>query len=70
MNREFEKMCEADRVRQHHREHHIYRGYIIRWSVFTLDKPDNRLWVEKGNAFICWANSVEDAQKKIDEVAG
>ena len=49
--------------------HHAYRGYLIRWSVFTLDKPSNRVWVEKDNAFICWADSVDDAKGKIDEIA-
>lgn len=50
-------------------EHHVYRGYLIRWSVFTLDKPDNKLWIEKDGHFICWANSVDDAKQMIDEVA-
>ena len=59
-------------------EHHVYRGYMIRWSMFTIDKPDNKVWVEKHDegkmgightAFICWANSVDDAKQKIDEIA-
>jgi len=49
-------------------DHHTYRGYLIRWSIFTLDKPDSRVWVEKDTAFICWANNVDDAKLKIDEV--
>lgn len=48
---------------------HAYRGYLIRWSIFTIDKPSNRVWVEKDNAFICWADSVDEAKIKIDEVA-
>ena len=48
--------------------HHVYRGYLIRWSVFTLDKPSNRIWVEKDNAFICWADSVDAAKLSIDEL--
>ena len=48
--------------------HHAYHGYLIRWNIFTLDKPSNRLWIEKDNQFIAWANSVEDAKTKIDEV--
>lgn len=46
----------------------VYRDYLIRWSIFTIDKPDSRVWVEKDGAFICWANSVDEAKKKIDEV--
>jgi hypothetical protein len=49
--------------------HHPYRGYLIRWSIFTLDKPSNRLWIERDNAFICWADTVEDAKAKIDLIA-
>ncbi len=49
--------------------YHRYRGYLIRWSIFTVDKPDNRVWVERDNQFICWANSTDDAKAKIDEVA-
>ncbi len=50
--------------------YHSYRGYLIRWSIFTLDKPSNRIWVERDNQFICWADSVDDAKRKIDEVIG
>jgi hypothetical protein len=49
-------------------QHHIYRGYLIRWSPFTVIKPDNCVWVEKDNAFICWANNVDEAKTKIDQV--
>ena len=49
--------------------HHAYRGYLIRWSIFTLDKPSNRLWIEKANAFIGWANSVDEAKGLIDLLA-
>jgi hypothetical protein len=49
-------------------EHHAYREYLIRWSVFTVDKPDNKVWVEKDRAFICWANGVDEAKAKIDEL--
>lgn len=49
-------------------EYHAYRGYLICWSIFTIDKPDNNVWVEKDRAFICWANSVDDAKRKIDEL--
>ncbi len=52
------------------RTHYAYRRYLIRWSIFTLDKPDNKFWVEKDDAFICWANTIEDAKQKIDDVAG
>ncbi len=45
---------------------HAYRGYLIRWSIFTLDKPSNRMWVEKNNSFICWADSVDYAKSQID----
>lgn len=48
--------------------HHAYRGYLIRWSIFTLDKPDNRVWVEKDNAFICWGKSVDEAKAAIDGI--
>jgi hypothetical protein len=48
--------------------HHVYRTYLIRWSEFTVIKPDNRVWVEKDNAFICWADSVDAAKAKIDEL--
>lgn len=50
-------------------EQHAYRGYLIRWTIFTLDKPDNRMWIEKDGHLICWANDVDDAKRKIDEVA-
>jgi hypothetical protein len=46
----------------------IYRGYTIRWSLFTLEKPDSRFWVEKDGFHICWANTVDEAKQKIDEV--
>jgi hypothetical protein len=49
--------------------HSAYRGYLIRWSVFSLDKPDNKFWVERDNHFICWANSLEHAKQQIDLVA-
>ena len=45
--------------------HHAYRGYLIRWSEFTVIKPSNRVWVEKDNAFICWADSADEAKRKI-----
>lgn len=48
--------------------HHVYRTYLIRWSVFTLDKPSNRLWIEKDNAFIGWADSVDAAKAIIDQL--
>lgn len=50
--------------------HHVYHSYLIRWSEFTVIKPDNTVWVEKDNHFICWANSVDEAKRKIDEVIG
>ena len=37
-------------------------------GLHHLDKPDNRMWVEKDNHFICWANSIDEAKAKIDEV--
>lgn len=46
--------------------HHVYKTYLIRWSIFTLDKPSNKLWVEKDNAFICWAQSIDEAKATID----
>lgn len=46
--------------------HYAYRGYLIRWSIFTLDKPDNRVWVERGGHLICWANDVDQAKERID----
>ena len=49
-------------------QHQVYRGYLIRWSPFTVIKPDNKVWVEKDNAFICWANDADEAKRKIDEV--
>ena len=46
---------------------HAHRGYLIRWSIFTLDKADGqRVWVEKDGQLICWANSVEQAKAAID----
>lgn len=48
--------------------HHIYRGYLIRWSEFTVLKPDSCVWVEKDGHFICWADSADQAKAKIDEV--
>jgi hypothetical protein len=49
--------------------HHAHRGYLIRWSIFTLDKPSNRLWIEKNNSFIAWADTVDQAKIFIDMVA-
>ena len=48
--------------------HHRYRDYLIRWSQFTITKPDARVWVEKDHQFICWAQDVDTAKRKIDEV--
>lgn len=48
--------------------HHVYRTYLIRWSEFTVIKPSNTVWVEKDNAFICWANFIDEAKQKIDEL--
>ena len=45
---------------------HAHRGYLIRWSIFTLDKPDSRVWVQKDGRLICWANTVEQAKERID----
>ena len=45
---------------------HVYRDYLIRWSIFTLDKPDNRVWVQKDGHLICWANDVEQAKAQVD----
>ena len=47
-----------------------YRGYLIRWTIFTLYKPEGRMWVEKDGQLICWANIVDEAKKMIDEAAG
>ena len=49
-------------------EHHGYRGYLIRWSAFTMHKPDNTVWIEKDGHFICWANNADEAKQKIDEL--
>ena len=48
--------------------HQAYRGYLIHWSIFTLDKPDNRVWVERDGFHICWANTVDQAKAEIDEL--
>ena len=46
-----------------------YRGYLICWSIFPLDKPNCRVWVEKDGQIICWADTLEQAKERIDEVA-
>lgn len=43
-----------------------YRGYLIRWSAFTIVTEDARYWVEKDNAFIGWATSEDDAKAIIN----
>lgn len=48
--------------------HHPYRGYLIRWSVITLSKDADRVWVERDGHLICWANTVEQAKAAIDEL--
>lgn len=63
-------MARAQTLTSREKEAATYRGYLIRWSLFTIDKPDNRVWVEKDHAFICWANDVDSAKAKIDEVLG
>jgi len=45
--------------------HEAYRGYLIRWSSFS-----ETYWVEKDSMLICFASSLEDAKRKIDEVLG
>jgi len=45
-----------------------YRGYLVRWSVFTLAKDSGRVWVEKDGAHICWANTVEQAKLEVDNL--
>ena len=39
-----------------------YRGYYIRSNLSGF------VWVEKNTALICWAKTLEDAKKKIDEL--
>lgn len=46
--------------------HHAYKRYLIRWSIFTLDKPSNRIWIEKDSAFIGWAQTIDEAKATID----
>ena len=45
-----------------------YRGYLVRWSVFTLAKDSGRVWVEKDGHLICWANTVEQAKGEVDNL--
>jgi hypothetical protein len=45
-------------------EHYSYKGYLIRWTHLR----DTNVWVEKDHAFICWANDIDDAKVKIDEL--
>ena len=45
-----------------------YKGYLVRWSEFTIVRDGASHWVEKDSHFICWADSIADAKQKIDEV--
>ena len=44
------------------RDDTVYRGYMIRTNLA------HQVWVEKEHYLICWATSVEDARRKIDEM--
>lgn len=48
------------------RDSQSYRGYFIRWSVFTPSKDADRIWVERDGHLICWANTVDQAKEQID----
>lgn len=41
-----------------------YRGYLICYNPLS----PKRIWVEKDKILICWAETLDAAKRKIDEL--
>lgn len=41
-----------------------YRGFLIQSNIV------GSIWIEKGGAFIAWAESIEDAKRQINDLLG